>query len=148
MRLLPLWFQEFYNIIVNFSYLETGDILRSKCPNKLYTFNRRPGIKFLPPNIKTINVQSREECQDQCLSETGFQCRSAVFESSVSVCYLSDLTEEMAPEYKENNPDFDYMENVCITGNTKCQGINQFVSEENKELINRYVHCTYMLPIF
>ena len=46
---------------------ETGEILRSKCPNKLYTFNRRPGIKFLPPNVKKINVQSRGECQDKCL---------------------------------------------------------------------------------
>ena len=50
-----------------FKLPETGEILRSKCPNKLYTFNRRPGIKFLPPNVKKINVQSRGECQDKCL---------------------------------------------------------------------------------
>ena len=73
----------------------------------------------------------------ECLTESGFQCRSAIFELSVSICYLTDLTEEMAPAYAETDENFDYMENVCTTGNTKCQGINQFVSEENKELINR-----------
>ena len=71
------------------------------------------------------------------MSESGFQCRSAIFESSLSICYLSDLTQEMSPEYVEKNEDFDYMENVCITGNNKCKGINQFISEENRELINR-----------
>ena len=73
----------------------------------------------------------------ECLTESEFQCRSAIFELSVSICYLTDLTEEMAPTYAETDENFDYMENVCTTGNTKCQGINQFVSEENKELINR-----------
>ena len=63
----------------------------------------------------------------------------------MSTCYLSDLTQEMSPEYVETNEDFDYMENVCITGDTKCQGINQFISEENKELINRYYNYKLMI---
>jgi hypothetical protein len=111
-------------------------ILKQNCPNKLYSFNRFPGIKFRPPNTKDITVQSREECQDRCLSETGFICRSAAFETSRLRCYLSDLTVESAPDFKSLDSDFDYLENSCLTGESRCKGINQFIVEELTELTN------------
>ena len=44
----------------------------------------------------------------------------------------------MAPEFVEKRQDFDYMENVCVTGENRCNdGINQFILEDNVELINR-----------
>lgn len=80
-------------------------------------------------------VQSREECQDRCLSETDFLCRSAAFEMSILTCYLSDMTADLG-ELTEN-PDFDYMENACLNGESRCKdGINRFVSETNTELVN------------
>ena len=111
-------------------------------------FKRQPAECFFTPIQWSNKSRSVKDPLDQCnlvkillspecLTESGFQCRSAIFELSVSICYLTDLTEEMAPAYAETDENFDYMENVCTTGNTKCQGINQFVSEENKELINR-----------
>ena len=115
---------------------ETGDILRSLCPNRLYTFNRIPNVKFKPPGAKSLSVQSREECQDRCLSEKDFQCRAASYESSQSMCHLSDLTKEMAPKFCSKDDDFEYMENTCVTGDSKCKGISHFVHEDSKELSN------------
>ena len=78
----------------------------------------------------------REECQDRCLSEKDFKCRSAAFQFSLSMCHLSDFTKEMAPQYSTKDKDFDYMENTCITGDSKCRGISHFISEDQKELDN------------
>lgn len=122
---------------------ETAEILRQNCPNKIYAFNRNPGVKFLPfdydDNLKKINVQSRQECQDLCLAEPDFQCRSATFDHLLSICYLSSLTREMAPNFAATTFDvnFDYFENVCLNGESRCKGgINQFIKEENSELRN------------
>ena len=107
---------------------ETGEIIKKNCPNKLYTFNRTPKLKFKTREAKSLAVQSREECQDRCLAEAEFLCRSAAFDSSTSTCFLNDLTQEMAdPEMSSVDDDFDYMENTCVTGNSKCLGINRFI---------------------
>ena len=103
----------------------------------MYTFNRIPKLKFKTQEAKSLAVQSREECQDRCLAEAEFLCRSAAFDSSTSTCFLNNLTQEMAdPEMTYVDDDFDYMENTCVTGNSKCLGINRFIAENNKELSN------------
>ena len=104
----------------------------------MYTFNRTPKLKFKTREAKILAVQSREECQDRCLAEPEFLCRSAAFDSSTSTCFLNDLTKEMSPEEMSSvDDDFDYMENTCVTGNSKCLGgINRFIVEDGKELSN------------
>lgn len=117
-------------------HIETGERLRSLCINKHYVFDRMPDFKFIPKVNKQINVQSREECQDLCLAETTFMCRSATFDSALSICYLTESNKDLDPNYLSAEKGFDYMENVCLHGENRCQGINHFIQEDAKQLVH------------
>ena len=40
------------------------------------------------------------------------------------------------PTLVESDEDFDYLENTCLTGETRCVGANHFVREDLTELRN------------
>ena len=104
----------------------TGRLIQSRCPNKVYVFNRVPKLKFIQDwelgnsVISVFDVKSRQDCQDLCLAQTQFPCRSASFQLSTSQCYLNEVTQESQPWRAQPDQDFDYLENVCLSGETRC----------------------------
>ena len=88
--------------------------MKSRCPNKVYVFNRYPNLKFIEKEGQSLvqKVLSRQECQNLCLAETQIPCLSASFQTSTSLCFLNEQTKANQPWLAEPDQDFDYMENV------------------------------------
>ncbi|XP_040580010.1 uncharacterized protein [Lepeophtheirus salmonis] len=125
-------FDQFVEICVN----ET-EVLEKNCPNKAHIFTRIPGLVFKPGNEKKIRgIRSRQECENSCLRETEFTCRSANFEKSTKTCSLSTYTIRMMSNRTviNNNINYEYLENNCLRGGNRCEGIPRFVVEKNKEM--------------
>ena len=100
-----------------------------------------PKLKFIQAelgNSVSYDVQSRQDCQDLCLAQTRFACRSASFQISTSKCYLNEATQASQPWRAQPSQDFDYLENVCLSGETRCSSGSslQFVHQPEVELHN------------
>lgn len=63
-----------------------------------------------------ITAANRSDCEDKCLNEFSFVCRSANFDSSLRSCSLSRFTRRTHPELLEDDPNSDYLENTCLNG--------------------------------
>merc|ERR1719334_2113513 len=63
------------------------------------------------------NVPSRRDCEELCLRETGFKCRSAVYNTVSLDCALSRETRRTQPEAyaAAGGTDVEYLENQCIS---------------------------------
>lgn len=105
---------------------------------------------------------NRTDCEDKCLNEFTFVCRSATYDSASKTCWLSRFTRRSHPELLEEDPSSDYLENTCLNGQCavhcesyvyfktfnlaltrvyfvfaverRCDGPVIFVKEENKRL--------------
>lgn len=64
-----------------------------------------------------MTASNRTECEDKCLNEFSFVCRSATFDSTMRTCILSRFTRRTHPELLVDDPDSDYLENTCLNGN-------------------------------
>lgn len=64
-----------------------------------------------------ITAANRSDCEDKCLNEFSFVCRSANFDSTMRTCSLSRFTRRTHPELLEDDPNSDYLENTCLNGN-------------------------------
>lgn len=89
-----------------------------ECPSRRYVFERYPRKKLKLPvsDIKEITAANRTDCEDKCLSEFSFVCRSANFDSTLRSCTLSRFTRRTHPELLEDDPNSDYLENTCLNG--------------------------------
>lgn len=89
-----------------------------QCPNRRYIFERHPRKKLKLPasDLKEMTASNRSECEDKCLNEFSFVCRSASFDSSMRMCTLSRFTRRTHPELLEDDPNSDYLENTCLNG--------------------------------
>ncbi|KAB0804664.1 hypothetical protein PPYR_01634 [Photinus pyralis] len=107
-----------------------------ECPNRRYIFERHPRKKLKLPaaDIKEMTASNRSECEDKCLNEFSFVCRSATFDSSMRTCILSRFTRRTHPELLEDDPSADYLENTCLNAERRCDGLAVFIKEENKRL--------------
>lgn len=90
-----------------------------ECPSRRYVFERhaRKRLKLPPSDLKEIMVANRTECEDKCLGEFSFVCRSATYDSSLRTCSLSRFTRRTHPELLEDDHNADYLENTCLNGN-------------------------------
>lgn len=59
---------------------------------------------------------NRTDCEDKCLNEFTFVCRSATYDSASKTCWLSRFTRRSHPELLEEDPSSDYLENTCLNG--------------------------------
>ncbi|KAL5290170.1 hypothetical protein ACFFRR_009869 [Megaselia abdita] len=107
-----------------------------ECPSRRYIFERHPRKKLKLPisDIKEITAANRSDCEDKCLNEFSFVCRSANFDSTMRTCSLSRFTRRTHPELLEDDPNSDYLENTCLNAERRCDGLAVFVKEENKRL--------------
>lgn len=89
-----------------------------ECPNRRYIFERHPRKKLKLPaaDLKEMTAANRTECEDRCLNEFSFVCRSASYDSAMRMCYLSRFTRRTHPELLEDDANSDYLENTCLNG--------------------------------
>lgn len=81
-----------------------------------------------------MTAANRSDCEDKCLNEFSFVCRSANYDSTMRSCSLSRFTRRTHPELMEDDPNSDYLENTCLNAERRCDGLAIFVKEENKKL--------------
>ncbi|XP_076265631.1 uncharacterized protein LOC143199593 isoform X2 [Rhynchophorus ferrugineus] len=115
--------------------------------DKLWMFERVPGSTLIGNDTKTLpQNMSRTECQQKCLDERAFRCRSVNFkahfdyedpESNVTTgtCVLSDSDRYLMPNsYRVSTYDDEYFENQCIKSrNTTDYHNNEFCAYEEYE---------------
>ncbi|XP_045452385.1 uncharacterized protein LOC123661474 [Melitaea cinxia] len=107
-----------------------------ECPSRRYVFERhaRKRLKLPASDLKEIMVANRTECEDKCLGEFSFVCRSATYDSALRTCSLSRFTRRTHPELLEDDHNADYLENTCLNAERRCDGLAVFIKEENKRL--------------
>ncbi|XP_061720522.1 uncharacterized protein LOC133527501 isoform X4 [Cydia pomonella] len=107
-----------------------------ECPSRRYVFERhaRKRLKLPSSDLKEIMVANRTECEDKCLGEFSFVCRSATYDSALRTCSLSRFTRRTHPELLEDDHNADYLENTCLNAERRCDGLAVFIKEENKRL--------------
>ncbi|XP_050539438.1 uncharacterized protein LOC126904438 isoform X2 [Daktulosphaira vitifoliae] len=111
--------------------------IERECANRHYVFERHPRKKLkMPPTAeyKEVIAANRTDCEDKCLNEFTFVCRSASYDSTGKTCWLSRFTRRSNPELLEDDPTSDYLENTCLSVEKRCDGQIIFVKEENKRL--------------
>lgn len=59
---------------------------------------------------------NRTDCEDKCLNEFTFVCRSATYDAASKTCWMSRFTRRSHPELLEEDPSSDYLENTCLNG--------------------------------
>ncbi|XP_046683736.1 uncharacterized protein LOC124369721 isoform X2 [Homalodisca vitripennis] len=110
--------------------------IERECPNRHYVFERHAHKKLkLPVNeLKEVVATNRTDCEDRCLNEFNFVCRSVTYDATARSCWLSRFTRRSHPELLEDDPNSDYLENTCLNAERRCDGPIIFVKEENKRL--------------
>nr|XP_022918554.1 uncharacterized protein LOC111427577 isoform X1 [Onthophagus taurus]XP_022918556.1 uncharacterized protein LOC111427577 isoform X1 [Onthophagus taurus]XP_022918557.1 uncharacterized protein LOC111427577 isoform X1 [Onthophagus taurus] len=94
--------------------------------NKSWIFERAPGATLVGNDAKRIpSIISRQQCQQLCLNETGFHCRSAKFlvgrpnqTEVIGRCILSDTDRILsASSFRASRSDEEYYGNQCSLSN-------------------------------
>ncbi|XP_065573483.1 uncharacterized protein LOC136035551 isoform X2 [Artemia franciscana] len=107
----------------------TASRIEANCPKRKFIFERVPKKRFRSPDFKEIPVTNRTECEDRCLNELSFTCRSATYDSSTRTCYLSQDTRRTHPSSLSDDPGFEYLENTCLSPEERCEGTPMFLKE-------------------
>ncbi|KAK7863129.1 hypothetical protein R5R35_002011 [Gryllus longicercus] len=107
-----------------------------ECPNRLYVFERHPRKKLnlLAHDMKEVSALNRSDCEDRCLNEYSFVCRSASFDAVQRMCYMSRFTRRTWPSLFKDDPNSDYLENTCLNVERRCDGIPVFIKDGNTRL--------------
>ncbi|KAL1129937.1 hypothetical protein AAG570_012881 [Ranatra chinensis] len=110
--------------------------IERECPNRHYVFERhaRKKLKLAVSDIKEVIAANRTDCEDRCLNEFNFVCRSVTYDATARTCWLSRFTRRSHPQLLEDDPNSDYLENTCLNAERRCDGPIIFVKEENKRL--------------
>ncbi|CAH1118952.1 unnamed protein product [Phaedon cochleariae] len=108
---------------------------------KLWIFERIPGTTLIGNDTKTLpGALSRSDCQQYCLNETDFVCRSVKFHITKSsyeentnirgTCTLSDADRHQLPNsYRVSVYEDEYFENECTSNNLN-EPKNEFCAYE------------------
>ncbi len=73
--------------------------------------------------IKTLNfVQSRRDCEEYCLQEREFPCRSALYNDETTECRLAQDDRRTSPGsyYRSRSTKINYLENQCVRSHSTC----------------------------
>ena len=104
--------------------------------NALWTFERMVD-KELRSNVRdTIREVTKTDCEDLCLSENRFDCRSASYDHLTKECHLSADDRFTHPDAFVTKQGTDYLENQCQASKFICYmytiaQLVEIVSEEN-----------------
>ena len=90
-----------------------GDV--DGCRDKAWSFERVIGMRLDGYDDRVIaNVPSRRDCEELCLRERGFICRSAGYNTVTLECALSPETRRTKPDAYRTSTNAEYLENQCI----------------------------------
>ena len=73
--------------------------------------------------IKALNfVPSRRDCEEYCLQEREFPCRSALYNDETTECKLSQEDRRSSPGsyYRSRSIKINYLENQCVRSHSTC----------------------------
>lgn len=92
--------------------------MERECPNRRYVFERHPrkALRLAQADVKEVAATNRSDCEDRCLNEFSFVCRSATFDSSARTCSMTRFTRRTHPDLLVDAPSADYLENTCLNG--------------------------------
>lgn len=76
-------------------------------------------------NAKEVITADRAECENRCLTERLFTCRSASFNQKSNKCFLSQSNRHVSPNNLKSEFDFEYLENMCLKRMSNPTFINQ-----------------------
>ena len=102
------------------------------------------------------NIPSRRDCEELCLRERGFSCRSAEYDTVALTCALSRETRRTKPKSFRTARNVDYLENACIatkeltcpyerTENAYPRYLDAVINNINDEVACE-VQCTFYEP--
>ncbi|GAB6026964.1 hypothetical protein CHUAL_013634 [Chamberlinius hualienensis] len=114
-----------------------------KCRGKAWTFERVPNHELIGFDDKIVkSVQNRQECEEICLQEQSFECRSAEFVYGTSQCRLSAYDRrDKAYAFRQTTNKVDYLENVCAGSNFEYQvQKKEFISPTFVEVVETQVN--------
>lgn len=105
--------------------------IERECANRHYVFERhtRKKLKLPPSEYKEMIAANRTDCEDKCLNEFTFVCRSATYDSASKTCWLSRFTRRSHPELLEEDPSSDYLENTCLNGKRRCSRLWRVIND-------------------
>ncbi|KAK2719667.1 uncharacterized protein LOC136037301 [Artemia franciscana] len=103
---------------------------RSEMPScdRAWSFERVLGYELRAAAKKTVRVASRQDCEEVCLRETDFECRSANFNTNTQECSTSDMdrhTMSGMGAFRVNDA-IDYLENNCVDDPVKLCEFQKF----------------------
>ncbi|KAL3230898.1 hypothetical protein MRX96_003553 [Rhipicephalus microplus] len=94
------------------------------CQGKAWAFERVLGLELVPTlyDKSFAHVQSRRDCEEYCLNEQTFDCRSAVYFDDTAECRLSRHDRRTQPDgvIKSSSPRINYLENQCLEVSPTC----------------------------
>ncbi len=94
------------------------DSFSGRSCNALWTFERFVDKELRTSIRETVRDVSKTDCEDLCLSENRFDCKSASYDHLRKECHLSEEDRYTAPESFVSKQGTDYLENQCQSG--KC----------------------------
>ncbi|KAJ6224875.1 hypothetical protein RDWZM_003420 [Blomia tropicalis] len=116
----------------------TAQTINRMCPNRPYVFERISSFRMVfDDGGKELDVHNLVECENACLTEKTFTCRSANYDRVKGKCYLTQTNRHVQPDKFQPDPDFEYMENVCLKHGEMCKW-NVFIIESGKQLEPNY----------
>ncbi len=87
----------------------------SGCRDKAWAFERVPNTILQGHDDREFdNVPSRRDCEELCLRERAFQCRSAEYDSVALTCALSRQSRRTKPDDSREARNIEYLENACF----------------------------------
>lgn len=101
-----------------------GPEIMTMCQDKFWAFERVIGYELTPLLYERVYhfVQSRRYCEEYCLQEKAFVCRSAVYNDETTECKLSreDRRTRPANYIRNQNSKISYLENQCVRSHSTC----------------------------
>lgn len=81
--------------------------------HRTYAFDRTAKHKLINFDLE-LNSTSRLDCEERCLEQINLPCRSISFDTVTMKCGLSKETRQTRPDYYRADPNFEYIENLCL----------------------------------
>lgn len=70
------------------------------------------------PAKRIFQANTKLDCEDLCLGEDKFVCKSATFNYETRICKLYNENRRTRPNlFKSTKHRIDYLENQCVKGN-------------------------------
>lgn len=95
---------------------------------RAWVFERVLGYHVHGHDDKIIDrVPSRLRCQEHCLNERQFKCRSGEYDQLLMQCRLSSVDRHLKPLlFRETTPNIDYFENQCSPMGSQCDAYDRY----------------------